>query len=78
MDGLEDLLQIAVILFLVIPLPIFIVFHFITKWKQSRELTGGDENMLEELWQLSGRLESRLEALETILDNESPGWRKDR
>ena len=67
---------IALIVFFAIPAPLFIVLHFITKWKQSREISGGDEKMMEEMWQLSQRLEDRLEALETILDNEVPDWRK--
>ena len=74
--GIEQLLTIALIVFLVIPAPLFIVLHFITKWRQSREISGGDEKMLEELWQLSQRLERRLESLETILDSELPDWRR--
>ncbi len=74
--GIDQLLTIALIVFLLIPAPLFIVLHFITKWKQSREISGGDEEMLEELWQLSQRLERRLESLETILDNELPDWRR--
>jgi len=73
---LEDLTGIALIVFFAIPAPLFIVLHFITKWKQSREISGGDEKMMEDLWQLSMRLEDRLEALETILDSEVPEWRK--
>ncbi|MGB5345573.1 MAG: envelope stress response membrane protein PspB [Woeseia sp.] len=76
MGGIEELVLVAIIVFIAIPAPLFIVLHFITKWKQSRELSGGDEGMLEDLWQLSIRLEDRMEALETILDNELPGWRK--
>jgi len=72
------MLGIAIVVFLTIPAPLFIILYFITKWKQSRELSGGDEQMMEELWQLSNRLEDRLEALETILDNELPGWRRNR
>lgn len=71
-----ELLAIAVIVFIAIPAPLFIVLHFITKWKQAREISGGDEKMLEELWSLSQRLEARLETLETILDSELPEWRK--
>jgi phage shock protein B len=71
-----ELILIAVIIFVAIPAPLFIVLHFITKWKQSREISGGDEEMLEDLWRLSQRLEERLETLETILDNELPDWRK--
>ena len=76
--GFSSLLGIALIVFLAIPAPIFIVLYFITQWKQSREMTGSDEQMLEDLWGLSHRLEERLEALETILDNEVPEWRRKR
>jgi len=71
-----DLAQIAIIVFLAIPAPMFIALHFVTKWKQAREITGGDEKMLEDMWSLSQRLEERLEILERILDNELPDWRK--
>jgi phage shock protein B len=73
---LSQILGIALIVFLAVPAPIFIVFYFITKWKQSREISGADEQMLDDVWGVSQRLEERLEALETILDNEVPQWRK--
>ena len=73
---LAELLTIAVIVFIAIPAPLFIVLHFITKWKQSREISGGDEQLLEDMWLLAQRLEERLESLETILDSELPDWRK--
>jgi len=72
----SDLLIVALIVFIAVPAPLFIVLHFITKWKQSREISGGDEKMLEDLWLLAQKLEERLEALETILDNDSPEWRR--
>ena len=74
--GLGELLTIAVIVFIAVPAPLFIVLHFITKWKQSREISGGDEKMLEDLWLLARRLEERLESIETILDSELPDWRR--
>lgn len=74
--GIDQLLTVALIVFLLIPAPLFIVLHFITKWKQSREISGGDEKMLEDMWVLSQRLERRLESLETILDSELPDWRR--
>lgn len=73
---MENLIGIALIVFLALPAPLFIVLYFITRWKQSREITGSDEQLLEELWNLSQRLEDRLQALETILDHEAPDWRK--
>ncbi len=74
--GLGELLTIALIVFVAIPAPLFIVLHFITKWKQSREISGGDEKMLEDMWLLAQRMEERLESLETILDSELPDWRR--
>ena len=57
---LAELLAVAVIVFIAIPAPIFIVLHFITKWKQSREISGGDEKMLEDMWRLAQKLEARV------------------
>jgi phage shock protein B len=74
--SLAHLFLVAVILLVVIPAPLFIVLHFITKWKQSREISSGDEQMLDDLWQLSKRMEERLETLEIILEKEVPDWRK--
>lgn len=68
--GLAELLTLALILFIAIPAPLFIVLYFITRWKQSREISRDDERMLEELWQLSIRLEDRMQALEKILEDE--------
>jgi len=73
---IAHLFMIAVIVLILIPAPLFIILHFITKWKQSREISSGDEQMLDDLWRLSQRMEERLEALEIILDNEVPDWRK--
>ena len=73
---MSSLIGVALIVFLAIPAPLFIILYFMSKWKQSRELSSADEEMLEGLWTLSQRLEERLEALETILDNDAPDWRK--
>jgi phage shock protein B len=72
-----ELITLAVVLFLTVLGPIIVVFHFITKWKQTREISGDDERMLEELWDLSQRLEDRLETLERILDDEPLHRRKE-
>ncbi len=76
--GLQELLTVALILFIVIPAPLFIVLHFITKWKQTREISRDDEQMLEDVWMLSQRIDERMEVLERILDDELPEWRKRR
>ncbi len=73
MDGLATL---ATVLFLTIVAPLIVVMHFVTKWKQAREFSGDDEQMLEDLYLLSQRMEERLVTLERILDHEMPDWRK--
>ena len=73
---LGQLFLIAVIVLVLVPAPLFIILQFITKWRQSREISSGDEQMLDDLWQLSQRMEERIESLETILENEVPEWRQ--
>ncbi len=71
-----ELATLAVVLFLTIVAPLMVVLHFVTKWKQGREISGDDERMLEDLYMLSQRMEDRLATLEKILDDELPDWRK--
>lgn len=70
------LMTLAVILFLTVLAPLIVIFYFITKWRQTREISGDDERMLEELWTLSQRLEERIETLERILDDDSTTHRR--
>ncbi len=68
--------DLAIILCLTIIVPLVVVLHFITKWKQSREFSGDDEKMLEDMYVKSQRMEERITTLEKILDDELPDWRK--
>ena len=70
------LMTLAVILFFTVLGPLIVIFYFITKWKQTREISGDDERMLEELWVLSQRLEERIETLERILDDDTTTHRR--
>lgn len=63
------------ILVVTIVLPLWIIFHFISRWRAQRGLSAQDERLLAELWETSNRLEGRIHALERILDAEAPGWR---
>jgi len=64
------------VLFITICLPLWIIFHYLTKWKTSKGLTAEDEKMLSEVWESANRMEERIVTLERILDIESPEWRK--
>jgi phage shock protein B len=63
------------ILLVTICFPLWIIFHYITKWKTSKGLTTEDEKMLKEIWDSSNRMEDRIKTLERILDVEAPNWR---
>ena len=73
---MSELAVVVVALLLTIGLPLFIILHFVTRWKQSREISRDDEQLLEELWTLSQRLEDRIKTLERILDDDHPDWRQ--
>ncbi len=68
--------ELAIVLALTVVVPLVVVLHFITKWKQSREISGDDEKMLEDMYVMSQRMEERIVTLEKILDDELPDWRK--
>jgi phage shock protein B len=68
--------EILGIVFVSVVLPLVIVLHYVTKWKEAKGLTKEDEKMLEEIWASAKKMESRINALETILDDQAPDWRK--
>jgi phage shock protein B len=63
------------ILFVVVVLPLWLLLHYVTRWRATRGLSTEDERMLADLWKNARRLEERVATLETILDAEAPGWR---
>ncbi len=71
-----EFLHLPLVLFLVIVAPVWIVSHYMTRWRTAKILSAEDEKMLAELWELAPRLESRINNLERILDAEVPDWRQ--
>ena len=63
------------ILALTIVAPIWIVSHYLTKWKTSKGLSPDEVKMLEDLWKTAQAMEKRVVTLETILDENVKGWR---
>lgn len=64
------------LLVLMVIVPIWLLLHYVTRWRRNHALTTEDQRLLRELWQSADRLEARLDALETILDHDQPGWRR--
>ena len=66
----------VVMVFMTVVLPIVIVMHYVTKWKATKGLSGDEQRMLEDLWKDAQAMQSRLNVLETILDDKVPDWKK--
>ena len=73
MEDVFTALIVCSILFIGLP---WIIFHYITKWKQGATLTGSDEKLLDELHDAARRLDDRLQTIERIMTAENPNWRQ--
>jgi len=73
---MSEFIGVFMIIVAAVVLPLVVILHYVTKWKSSRTLSGDEQRMLEELWQDAQKMESRINALETILDDQVPDWRK--
>ena len=71
-----EVIGILGIVFMTVVLPLVIVLHYVTKWKSTKGLSTEEQRMLEDLWEGSEQMMSRLNALETILDERSAKWRE--
>ena len=72
---MEGVIAIIICGMLFIGLP-WLIFHYVTKWKQSATLTGSDEKLLDELHDAARRLDDRLNTIERIMTAENPNWRQ--
>ncbi|NQW01102.1 MAG: envelope stress response membrane protein PspB [Rhodospirillales bacterium] len=74
-------LNVPLIIFLSVVMPIWIWFHYMTKWKLMKRAGAGDgetvvnRKELLRLRETAGALEARITALETILDAQAADWR---
>ncbi len=64
-----DLNAVAII-FVAVVMPMWIVFHYVTRWRNSRGLAAQDEKLLTDLWDAARRMEERLDNLERALGPE--------
>jgi phage shock protein B len=56
----------------------WLIFHYITKWKQSATLTQADEKLLDDMFETARRLEDRLETVERIIAADDPTFKPGR
>ena len=67
-----------IIVFLVIVAPIWIIAHYMTRWRSSNTLSSEDEQLLSDLWRSAERMEGRIETIERILEAEDADWRSEQ
>ena len=70
------MIEVPLILFVVIVAPIWIIAHYVTRWRMAKTLSPEDEKDLAELWRLAERMEERIKNVERILDVEMPAGDK--
>lgn len=57
---------------------IWVILHYVTKWKTSPALTQDDEVMLDELYQVARRLDERMDTVERLLASDNPDFKPGR
>ncbi|MCY4129318.1 MAG: envelope stress response membrane protein PspB [Gammaproteobacteria bacterium] len=76
MEVLFALIFIPTIVFLVVVAPLWIILHYNSKKKMTRQLSVEDQDELQSLADQARDMGKRIETLEAILDAETPNWRK--
>ena len=76
MDGVAVAFFVPTVVFLVIVAPLWIFLHYRSKQRSQSELSGDERHALESLGSRAESMAERIETLESILDSETPGWRK--
>ncbi len=56
----------------------WIIMHYITKWKTAATITTDDEALLEELYSLAKRLDSRMDTVERLVASDHDDFRPAR
>jgi phage shock protein B len=71
----EVIFPLMIVAMIFIGLP-WLVFHYVTKWKQAPRITDEDEKLLDDLYHAARRLEDRLQTVERIIAADNPDYRQ--
>lgn len=73
---MSELIFVPTVILVAFVVPLWLLLHYVSRWRAARSLSNEDERMLVELWQSARRMEARIASLETILDAQNAGWRR--
>lgn len=71
-----EFLFVPTILFMVVVMPIWLTMHYRHKGRLNSGLTQEDQAMLDDLLRTLDTLTDRVDALESILDERNPRWKR--
>ena len=57
---------------------VWIILHYITRWKTSATITSDDEVLLDELYQLAKRLDERMDTVERLVASDNADFKPAR
>ncbi|MCY4428748.1 MAG: envelope stress response membrane protein PspB [Halieaceae bacterium] len=73
-----EFMFVPTILFLTVVCPIWLIMHYRSLRRSSRNLSTEDRHTLEEMLVTVDKLTDRIHSLEAILDADHPGWRTEQ
>lgn len=74
---MDDVIPFFAIAVIFIGMP-WLIFHYVTKWKQAPKITDEDEKLLDQMFDTARRLEERLATIERIVAADNPDFRPAR
>lgn len=72
----SDIFFVPLILFMLFVAPVWVVMHYRTLGKKQGGLTEEEHQKIVELEAIAEKMEDRIRTLESILDAETPDWKK--
>ncbi len=75
-DAILPAIVAPAVLFLIFVAPIWVIMHYRSKNRHQASLTESERAELERLAGLAVNMQERVETLESILDSETPDWRR--
>lgn len=76
MDGMVVAFFVPTVIFLTFVAPVWIFMHYRSKQRAQGSLSETEREEMVQLQDKAERMVQRIETLESILDSETPGWRK--
>lgn len=70
-----EALMVPMIIFLIFVAPLWLILHYRSQSKAAKILSAEEQSTLEQLVIVAEKMESRLAALEKILDADDPRWK---